>query len=205
MRHKRKKGTKRRRSRRVGAFSLGKKDTGLKLASVVGGFFLGDMINGQIDKLLTKVTPATTTTPTTTTGTPSTLAIVGEIGLGGLLLLRKGKPGGLGTAMKVGGGLLAGAGVRRALKSMGIITGYQSVPVIGRHRMAGYQSVPVIGKSTTPPQLSGRPAQLQGYRVNGYTPAGSGVNGYTPAGSGVLGAVGSAGSGITNSGSGYMG
>lgn len=195
---KRRKKSGRRRSRRVGAFKMGGKDTGLKLAALAGGFFLGDMINGQIDKLLTKTTAATATTPATTSSTPTMLATVGEIGLGGLLLMRKKQAGIMGMVVPVGGGLLAGAGIRRALKTMGIITGYQSVPVIGRHRMAGYQSVPVIGKTYTPPQLSGKPAQLQGYRVNGYTSAGSGVMGS-------VGAVDS-GSGITNTGGGgYMG
>lgn len=188
----------RRRSRRVGAFKMGGKDTGIKLAALAGGFFLGDMINGRIDSLLTKVTPATATTPAMTSSTPTMLATVGELGLGGLLLLRKKSPGTMGTVLQVGGGLLAGAGIRRALKTMGIITGYQSVPVIGRHRMAGYQNVPVIGKTYTPPQLAGRPAQLQGYKVNGYTSAGSGVMGSV---SGI-----DTGSGITNTGGGgYMG
>jgi hypothetical protein len=98
--------------------------------------------------------------------------------------------------------LLAGAGVKRALKVLGVMSGYQSVPVIGRYKMAGYQSVPAIGK--TPAQLAGKtPPQLSGYR-----PAGSGVGGYVPAGSGVLGGMGNCdtGSGIsTSTGSGYMG
>lgn len=188
----------RRRSRRVGAFKLGGKDTGLKLAALAGGFFLGDMINGRIDSLLTKTTAATATTPATTSSTPTMLATVGELGLGGLLLMRKKQPGAIGMAVPVVGGLLAGAGIRRALKQLGVMTGYQSVPVIGRHRMAGYQNVPVIGRTPTPPQLAGRPGQLQGYRVNGYTSAGSGVMGS-------VGAVDS-GSGITNTGGGgYMG
>ncbi|HXV99548.1 MAG TPA: hypothetical protein VEC93_14085, partial [Anaerolineae bacterium] len=123
---------------------MGGKDTGLKLAALAGGFFLGDTINGRIDSLLTKTTAATATTPATTSSTPTMLATVGEIGLGGLLLMRKKQAGAMGVVLPVAGGLLAGAGIRRALKTMGIITGYQSVPVIGRHRMAGYQSVPVI-------------------------------------------------------------
>jgi hypothetical protein len=184
---KRKKG--RRRSRRVGAVSLGgKKGTGLKLLAVAGGFLMGDMINTQVDKILPKTKNADgTETPNNTVG------IVGQLGIGGLLLLKK-KQNMLTT---IGGGVLAGAGLKRALKTMGVLKGYQSVPVIGRHRMSGYQSVPVIGNSGMPPQLSGRtPAQLQGYRVNGYTAQGSGM--------GVL--AGDGGSGITNTNSsGYMG
>lgn len=183
---KRKKG--RRRSRRVGAISLGgKKSTGLKLLAVAGGFLMGDMINTQVDKILPKKTNADgTQTPN------NTLGIIGEVGIGGLLLLKKKQS----MITTIGGGVLAGAGLKRALKTMGVLKGYQNVPVIGKHRMSGYQSVPVIGNGM-PPQLSGRvPAQLQGYRVNGYTPHGSGM--------GVL--AGDSGSGITNtSSSGYMG
>lgn len=196
--HHKKKKAKHRKHRRVGAFSLGKKDTGLTLAALAGGFLLGDTINTQIDSLVAKMMPAsTTTTATANPSTGQTMVMVGEIGLGGLLLLKKHGAGTMGTVLKVSGGLLAGAGLKRALKSMGIIKGYQSVPVIGRHRMAGYQSVPVIG--ATPAQLAGRPAQLQGYKVNGYTPHGSGV----------MGSIGAldGGSGITTTanGSGYMG
>lgn len=179
----------RRRSRRVGAVSLGgKKSTGLKLLAVAGGFVLGDTINNAIDKILPKKTNADgTQTPNQTIG------IVGEVGLGGLLLLRKKQT----MLTTIGGGVLAGAGLKRALKTMGVLKGYQSVPVIGKHRMSGYQQVPVIGNSGMPPQLSGRvPAQLQGYRVNGYTPHGSGM--------GVLAGEGSSGLTNTNS-SGYMG
>ena len=197
-RRKAKKGGRRR--RRVGAFGMGGKDTGLKLAALAGGFLLGNTINSQLDKLFTKTTAATATTPATTTAPPSTMLTVGELGIGGLLLLRK-STGTIGMVSKVAGGLLAGAGLKRGLKAIGIMSGYQSVPVIGRHRMAGYQSVPVIGANKMPPQLSGKtPSQLQGFRVNGYTPTGSSV--------GVMGGIGAVdgGSGITTScGSGYMG
>src|SRR5436305_14427015 len=122
-----------RRSRRVGAINLKSKDTGLKLLSVVGGFFLGTTINGAIDAGYTKFTkPATTTTTTAPTAVsiPNTPIAIGELGIGGLLLMRK-KTGTINTILKVGGGVLAGAGVRRLLTSMGVLSGYQSVPVIG--------------------------------------------------------------------------
>jgi hypothetical protein len=198
-----KKKHKRRRSRRVGGLGIGKGDTGLKLLAVAGGFFLGNTINTQIDKFLPKeAPPAGSTTPSTVpTRTAKMAATAGEIGLGGLLLLRKRSN----TIMKVAGGVLAGAGLKRALNVMGVmngIGGYQNVPVIGAHRMAGYQSVPVIG-ANTPAQLAGRtPPQLSGYR-----PAGSGVGGYLSQGSGVMGSMGSCegGSGVTNTGGGgYM-
>jgi hypothetical protein len=144
------------------------------IGSLAAGYFFGDTINNAIDKFVP-----------TTSGTSAlpTIIMVGEIGLGGLLLMKKRKT----LISTAAGGVLAGAGLRRALKKAGIVTGYQSVPVIGR-RMGGYQSVPVIG-GTTPAQLSGTPSQLQGFRVNG---AGSG---YVPVGSGakVMGSVGPVG------------
>lgn len=183
--------------RKVGALGLGSKGTGLKLLAIAGGYLLADSINAQIDKMLPTTADPTSGVQMVSKNT-QTMAMVGEIGIGGLLLLRKGGGGGtMGKVMTLGGGVLAGAGLKRALKAAGVIKGYQSVPVIGRHhRMSGYQSVPVIGGNVVPPQLAGRsPAQLQGYKVNGYTPHGSGM--------GVL-AGADCGSGISNSGSGYM-
>lgn len=173
------------RRRRVGGAGFGKKSNLIKLGSLVGGYFLGDTINNMINKV---VPTSTTTTTTTSTGLSSGMnygIAAGEVGLGALLLMSKGGSGSIGTAKTVGGGLLAGAGIRRALKQAGVVSGYQSVPVIGqrKHRMTGYQSVPVIG-ATKPAQLQGRPAQLQGYRVHG-------MHGYSPAGSGVLNGCGS--------------
>ncbi len=190
---KRKKAQRRRRSRRVGAISLrGKKSAGLKLLSLAGGFLLGDMINSQIDKFLPGTVDATTNIKTIDPNL-KTMVAIGEVGIGGLLMLRRKS----GAVLSMAGGVLAGAGVKRALRTMGVIKGYQQVPVIGRHRMSGYQQVPVIGNTGMPPQLSGRvPAQLQGFRVNGYTAQGSGM--------GML--AGDSGSGITNTNSsGYMG
>lgn len=187
------------RHRRVGAMGPKGKDLALKIAAIAGGFFMGDIVNGYVDRALTKTVPATATMPATRTNPPDTVILVGEVGIGGLLLLRR-SGGTVGMALKVGGGLLAGIGLRRAMRTMGVIKGYQNVPVIGRHRMAGYQNVPVIGQRNTPPQLAGKiPGQLQGYRVNGYKSSGSGV----------MGSVGSSdnagGSGLLYAGSGYMG
>jgi len=194
MARRRKRTQKRRRSRRVGAFGGRKTDMVVKLASVVGGFLLGNVINTAVDKMLPKTTD---TVPVPTKGA-QTAAMVGELGLGGALLLMKAG----GTIGKVTGGVLAGAGLKRALSVLGIMSGYQSVPVIGRHRMAGYQQTPTLG--AIPAQLAGRtPPQLSGYR-----PAGSGVGAYTSQGSGVMGSIGSceggSGSGINHTGSGYM-
>jgi hypothetical protein len=184
--------------RRVGATSLGKTSTLLKVGSVVAGYFLADKINAQIDKFL----PSTTDTSVTPNVTKPNemIGIVGEVGLGGLLLMMKGgkgKTGKIKTYASLAGGVLAGAGIKRVLKKAGVVTGYQSVPVIGRKRMAGYQNVPVVG--AIPAQLRGTPGQLQGYVTQG-----SGMSGYVPAGSGahVMGSIGccsASGSGITNS------
>lgn len=169
--------------------------TGIKILSIAAGYLMADSINEQVDKILPKKTD-TTVTPNVT-GPNQTIGLVGELGLGGLLLLKRLTPGMTGTAIMAVGGVLAGAGLKRALKAAGAIKGYHSVPVLsggmlGRKRMAGYQSTPVLGK--IPPQLSGKPAQLQGYTVGspGYVPAGSSV-GFCD------------GSGVTNTGSGYMG
>jgi len=188
-----KKHKKHRRRRHVPGFGGGKKGTMLKLAAIAGGYLLADKINEQIGKYVT-TSSGTSSTGAALTVPNTKLMMGGEIGLGALLLLRKGK-GTTGMVMTVAGGLLAGAGLKLALKQAGVITGYHNVPVIGRHRMAsGYQSVPVIGG--TPAQLSGTPGQLQGYRVGQYGSQGSGV---------IAGFKGAAnGSGIMTSGSGYM-
>jgi hypothetical protein len=194
---KKKKGGKR---RRMGT-TLSAQSPVVKILAVGAGFFVGETVNGAIDKVLPK--QAGEVGPGLPGGTISkgtnTAAIVGQVGLGGLLLMGK-KGGTVGLVKTVAGGVLAGSGLRRALKQMGVIKGYQAVPVIGRRRMAGYQNTPVLGATNngTPAQLQGVPDQLQGFRVNG----GLGFNGYGSQGSGVMGSTGR-GSGIST-GSDYM-
>jgi hypothetical protein len=191
------KSKKRKGARRVGAFNPSSGTA--KLIAVAVGYLLADTINGAIDKAL----PASVLTPTNPQSMVKYIPAAAQVGIGGYLLMSKGKSSIIKT---LAGGVLAGSGVKRVLKATGVIAGYQAVPVIGKanHKMAGYQSVPVVGG--IPAQLAGSPAQLAGYRVNGagYTPAGSG--------SGVMGAVNprisssSSGSGITNpDGGSYMG
>lgn len=195
---KKKSGGKKR--RRVGGLNL-KGGAGLKLLAVAGGFLLGDNINSMVSGVVDKIMPpAKNPDGTVNTNPDRTVQMVGQIGLGGLLLLKT-----KGMLPQVAGGVLAGAGLKLALKKMGVMKGYQNVPVIGRRRLAGYQNVPVIGG--TPSQLAGLPGQLQGFKVNG----GLGYNGYGSQGSGVMGTVmnpglaAQNGSGITSStGSGYM-
>lgn len=184
MPHRKRKKTHRRR-RHVGALGLKGKDSMLKLAALGAGFLIGPKLNAAIDK----ANVATSSTGVQTTRIDPNIIMLGEIGVGGLLMMYKKAP----KAARLAGGVLAGMGLRRAFGKLGFMTGFQSVPVIGRHRMAGYQSTPVIGRM--PPQLSGStPMQLQGFRVNGYTPTGSGVMGK-------VGAI-DQGSGITNTGGG---
>lgn len=190
--------------RRVGGLNL-KSGTGLKLLAVAGGFLAGKQVNSAVDGLVNMIKKdAAVTKVTNADGTVTSkrnmVVTVGQVGLGGLLLMRA-----KGTIPAVAGGVLAGAAIKAALSGMGVIGGYQNVPVIGRRRLAGYQNVPVIGGA--PSQLSGLPGQLQGFRVNG----GLGYNGYGSQGSGVMGTTmnpglaAQNGSGLTSStGSGYM-
>lgn len=187
---KKKKGGKR---RSMGAINA--QSPVVKILAVGAGFFVGETVNGAIDKVLPKTTTGTPPVTAISKGT-NTAAAVGQVGVGGLLLMGK-KGGTMGLVKIAVGGVLAGAGLRRALKQMGVIKGYQNTPVIGKHRFAGYQNTPVLG--STPSQLQGVPSQLQGYNVNGMG-GGLAYNGYGAQGSGVMG---STGSGISN-GSGCM-
>ena len=189
-----KRKTKTRKRRRVGATGL-TSGIGLKLLAIGAGYLLGDALNKPVDRMLSK--PAVPGDPPKDYN--KALVYVPEIGLGGLLLLSRGG-GRTGKLKTIAGGIMAGAGLKLALRSMGVIKGYQNVPVIGRRRMAGYQNVPVIGKST-PPQLQGIPAQLQGFRVNG----GMNNNGYTSQGSGVMAGIQPNANGSGLNGSGYLG
>ncbi len=190
------------RAARAAAGQLKPGKIGFKLLTVAAGYLLADKLNPEIDKLFIGKDPVNPKP------VPGKMIIVGEIGLGGLLLMGKAKanPTAIDWGKEIVGGVLAGAGLKRALKDMGVIKGFQNVPVIGARRMAGFQSVPVIGGTAgMPSQLSGStPSQLQGYRVNGrYN------NGYVPHGSGLHGKVvgnalgNSNGSGLMHS-SGYM-
>lgn len=161
-----------------------KTDLLIKLAAVGVGYMAADKINEQVDKIVPKTKDANGVEKPN-----DTVAMAGELGIGGLLLIKKFNIGGkVGSMVLQGaGGILAGAGLKRALKKLGVISGYQNTPVVGsrRHRMAGYQSTPVVaGMGGVPSALSGTPAALRGYR-----PTGSGVGGYNSQGSGVMGNV----------------
>lgn len=206
---KKKRHHKRKKVSGIGAM-LNPKSPIMKVGALVVGYFLGDTINPQLDALIPDSLTVATAATATTAAKPATLTpdqadqilMAGSIGLGGLFLLRQKSLGPIGALYVTAvGGVLAGAGLRRAAISFNIVKapaaavkGYQRTPVI-----AGYQRTPVLGK--VPAQLQGTvPAQLQGYRVNG--------PGYAPAGSmGVMGSLytnADSGSGIQNAGSGYM-
>lgn len=194
------KGKKRR--RHVGALSMNASSPLVMGLAVAGGFFADQFvgINNMIDGFLpgTVVTPATATAGAINTATPTmnNVAMAGEIGLGGYLMLSKGKS----MVKTVAGGFLVGLGARRLAKELKIISGFQDVPVIGRRHMRGFQDVPVIGG--LPNALSGgMPNALSG----GYASK-NGLGSYIPIGSGsrVMGSVDGGGSGYTRNGSCYM-
>lgn len=109
-------------------------------AAAIAGFAFADKINAQLDKVI----------PANIDG-----KIVGaaEIGIGTLLFMRGKK-----TMVKtVVGGVLAGAGAKKAMQSFGI-GGFDSVPVV-----SGYNKVPVVSGTGS---------------VAGYIPN-AGLNGYT--------------------------
>lgn len=166
-----KKVTKRRR-RSVGAMITNPNSWAMKLISIGGGFLMADKINPQLDKI-----PGFTTMDEKTKG-----GIQG--GVGAFFALRNKKADALGMVQTVGGGVLAGAGAKRLLRGMGLISGFQNVPVVG-----GYKGVPVIGQK-----------RMGAYNTN---PAARGLAGYNtnPAARGLANVMGStgSGSGVTNS------
>lgn len=157
-----------RRHRRVGALSMRGNAQLFKIAAIAAGYFLGDKLNDFI---------------TNATGGKIDGKIVAgaEVGLGALLLMSKGRQ----TMMKtVIGGLSLGAGLKKALKEFGVISGYGNVPVLGARRpmrrVAGYGDVPVIGGYDSPGTLAGydSPGTLAGNRqrvMAGMNSSGSGL------------------------------
>lgn len=127
--------------RRIGATGakLNANSMLVKGGAALAGYFLSDTINAAIDKA---------------TGGKMDGKIIGgaEVGLGALLVLGHvtKRPS---MVTSVAGGALAGAGIKRLLKELGVISGiggYQAMPVLGsKHaaarRLNGYGSVPVIG------------------------------------------------------------
>jgi hypothetical protein len=155
----------RRRRRRIGALALSPSSNLVKFGAIAAGYFLGDKINAAIDKA---------------TGDKIDAKIVAgaEVGLGAMLVLKKTNKS---LPAVIGGGILLGAGAKRAMSAFGLagIGGYQSVPTVG-----GYQNVPAIGYGA------------KRLNTGGYVPGPGGINGYQVAKQ----AVG----GLMDSGSGLM-
>ena len=128
MARRRKKRSSGRRRRSMGAMALNANSPVVQLGAVaVGYLFAGKPINDMLDKV--------------TGGKVSGKIIAGaEVGLGALLLLKKGRKS---LPQTIAGGVIAGAGLKRLLVEMGVVSGFQAVPVLGR--LGGYQKVPVLG------------------------------------------------------------
>lgn len=191
-----------RRHRRVGALSMSANSPLVMGLSVAAGFF-GDQffgINNIIDGFLPgTVKSASVPVLNTPTAMVNNVAMAGELGLGGWLMLSKGKN----MLKTIGGGVLVGLGARRLAKELKMVSGFQDYPVIGRRHMRGFQDYPVIGGNGMPNALSGgMPNALSG----GYATK-NGLGSYAPIGSGsrVMGSVGDGGSGYSNNGSCYTG
>lgn len=126
---KKSKKTATRRRRRIGAVALNASSPLVQYGSIAAGFLLGDKINTAIDGVV---------------GTNIDTKIIagGQVGIGYMLALRKGAKKNLITT--VGGGIMLGAGAKRALTAFGLgrVNGYQMVPAVG-----GYQNVPAVGSS----------------------------------------------------------
>jgi hypothetical protein len=127
---KRKKATKKptRRRRRIGATALNMKSPLVKYGSIAAGFLLANTINTPLDRVVpVSVDPK--------------IVAGAQVGLGAMLAFKKQQS----ALTTIGGGLLIGSGIKRAMAAFGIagIGGYQSVPVVGR--VGAYQNVPVIG------------------------------------------------------------
>lgn len=147
--HKRTHTKRRRRHHRVGAMSLSAKSPVVMIGAIAAGYFLGDTLTPMIENIIPISDPAT----------KDKVTAGAEIGIGALLLTSRKKS----TLKTIAGGILAGAGVKKAAKAFGVISGYGSVPVIGRRRVAGYGSLPVIGA----PGYSPGAGQLNGYATPG--------------------------------------
>lgn len=143
---KKKKGTTYRRRRVSGLGKITPDNPIVPIASAVAGWFFADKINPGIDKL---------------TGTmDQKIVSVAQTGIGaGLILVKMSNNKAVKWIQKVGGGVLAGAGLKRGLKEFGVLNGiggYHSVPAL-----SGYAAVPTIGGYVTNKGLNGA--------LNGYT------------------------------------
>lgn len=129
--------------------ALNPTSTLVQAGSVALGYFMAGTINPMIDKV---------------SGTMDAKVVSAiQIGLGGALVM--GKLGKRSMLTVVPGGIVAGAGIKRLLTSMGVVTGYGNVDVVSGRMVRGYN-----------PQAS-----LNGYQkvptVGGYSDIGVPING----------------------------
>lgn len=142
---KRKKSKKITRRRRIGAAGkLNANSPLVKFGSIAAGYFLGDKINEQVEKL---------------TGDKIDGKIVAGLEvLAGLVLnktIKMGKSTKASLPLVVVGGVLAGAGIKKGLSELGVINGFYNVPILN-----GFRSVPALnGYNPTPG------ANMNGFRV----------------------------------------
>ena len=133
-----------RRRRRIGAVALNANSPIVQYGSIAAGFLLGT----QVDTMLSKVIPA---------NVDGKIIAAGEVGIG--YMLSFGNKGAKKLLPTVAGGLMIGAGIKKAITAFGI-GGFQMVPAVG-----GYRSVTAIG---APPK-----------RLSGYNAGRNGLNGYS--------------------------
>lgn len=166
MAKKKKKSSTKRRRHHVGALSMNASSPIVMLGSVALGYFGGTAINQALNMII----PASMKTQAYT----GKAVAAGQVGLGALLVLGKGKKSLIKT---VAGGLLAGAGLKRAMvvfapNTTDTLGGYGDIPVIGayappsqingRRRVNGYGSIPVIGGYNPESSLTGTPSKVMG-------------------------------------------
>lgn len=157
--------------RRVGAMAMSASSPIVQIGSLALGYFLAaDPINGLIDGFASKISPApgSTAVPASTVpaSTNKIIAAVETLG-GGYLLMSKKKRSMIKT---VAGGVIAGAGLKRALKAFNVISGFQNIPVVGR-----------LGNTVVK-----RPKGLMGFRDVPVVAGGAEMYGYTPTGAAAL-------------------
>jgi hypothetical protein len=152
----------------------------LMVGSAAVGFLAGTQVNQAINMLI----PATMKTQA---NTGKAVAAV-QVGVGAFLILSKGKKSMLKT---IAGGLLAGAGLKRATivfkaGTTDTLGGYGDVPVIGAYapngqlgrRVHGYGDVPVIGAYAPNSSLTGSKVMGSFDNGSGYNNGSAGASDY---------------------------
>jgi hypothetical protein len=169
-----KKKTGPRRRRKLGAMALSMNPASplMKALPVLGGYLLADKINNGIDKAVgTKI--------------DGKIIAGAQVGLGGLYLFMKGKKN---LLLTIASGVLAGAGVKRAMSSFGmggiggygavkVLSGYGAVPSIGRRSVAGYNVPGTLNGYKTPGIVTPQKSVMGGVRGSGLSNDGSDLMG----------------------------